>query len=417
MFSRLRRFVRRFFNKSRKVNHEPINKASLIVIILVDLFILFNVFAGLDDISRWPLSPRQAYPCHSQWQEYRNTPETVEDKDYTFLDRAVGGSNSADYPSVVSEYNYQSAAEDHLGKVSPICLQYERDYKAVDSKGNIAFAERINNVTAEIQSFEQKNAEIRQQYDSTLLEKIAGQPRDRSINNVEAAQAKTELESGERAIAQRKQTLDELKSELINTPESQTFLALLNNDQSFAKVDRGYNRATFFYPSIQLFFQALFLLPLIVFTLAIHRFAQRRDYDYVALITWHLLVIFSIPLIWKIFEFLQIGFLFEWLADFIYALFGQLRFLYNYVQILLIPLIGFGIIKFFQKVVFNTKRQAANRVQKMRCVRCAKKIRKYDIHCPHCQYEQYQECANCHHLTYRHLSYCKHCGTSQPLDL
>ena len=417
MFSRFRRFVRRFFNKSRKVNHEPINKASLIVIILVDLFILFNVFAGLDSISQWPLSPRQAYPCHREWQDYRNTPEAAKDKDYDFLARAVGGSNSADYPSRVSEYDYRAAAEDHLGEVSPICLQYEREYKAVDAKGNIAFKERINDTTAEIRSFEQKNEEIRQQYDSTLLEEIAGQPRDRSINNVEAAQAKAELESGERAIAQRKQTLNDLKAQLVNSPESQTFIALLNDDQAFSTVNRGYNRATFFYPSIQLFFQALFLLPLIAFTLAIHRFAQRRDYDYVALLTWHLLAIFSIPLIWKVFEFLQIGFLFEWLADLIYALFGQLEFLYNYIQILLIPLVGFGIIKFFQKVVFNTKRQAANRVQNRRCVRCAKKIRKYDMHCPHCQYEQYQECANCHNLTYRHLSYCKHCGTSQPLDL
>jgi len=79
MLSRFRRYVGRFFNKTRKINHEPINKVSLIVIVIVDLFILFNVFAGLDDISRWPISPQQAYPCYSQWDWYRqNSSENVD---------------------------------------------------------------------------------------------------------------------------------------------------------------------------------------------------------------------------------------------------------------------------------------------------------------------------------------------------
>ena len=417
MFSRFFRFIRRFFNKSRKINHEPINKASLIVIILVDLFILANVFAGLDDIGRWPLSPQQAYPCQSQWESYRDS--TDSNKDYNFVDRAVGmpAYQNGSVNINTNELRYLENAEDHLGEVSEICLQYKQVHDAVRTTGNIEVSKRINDTSAEIDSFRRKNAEIRSQYDSTLLEEIAGQPRDRSINNVEAAQARTEIESGERAIAEREQTLAELKENLINTTESQTFLALLNDDDAFASVDGGYSRARFLHPSIVIFFQALFLLPLFAITLAIHRLAQRKNYGYVALISWHLLAIFSIPLIVKVFELLNAGFLLQWFADITYAIFGQLRFLFNYVQILLIPLVGFGIIKFFQKVVFNTRLQAANRVQKMQCIRCAKRIRKHDIHCPHCQYEQYQECTNCHNLTYRHLSYCKHCGTSQPINL
>ena len=278
-------------------------------------------------------------------------------------------------------------------------------------------AKRINDTQAEISSFEQQNSTIRQQYDSTLLEEIAGQPREQSINAVEASQARVEIARNDEAIAQRKQTLDSLKSELISQPESQVFLDLLNNDALFDEVDRGYERASFWYPSIQLLFQGLFLLPLLAIASTIHRYAQRKNYGYVALISWHLLVIFFIPLIWKVFEFLQVGFLFEWAVNVLEVLFGGLRFLWNYVQILLIPILGFGIIKFFQKVVFNTRLQAAGRVQKMRCVHCAKRIRKYDAHCPHCSYPQYQECHSCHNLTYKHLPHCRHCGADQPLDL
>ncbi|CAN5612573.1 zinc ribbon domain-containing protein [soil metagenome] len=409
MFLRLRRFVRRFFNRSRRVNHEPINKVSLIVIILVDLFILFNVFMGLDDISRWPISPAQAYPCHSEWQSYREN--TSESKAYDAVSRTF---NDQGMPL---QAFYASAGDQHRGQVSEVCLQYGSASDAIASQPNQAIAQRINDTQAEINSFAAKNSSIRQQYDSTLLEEIAGQPRDQSINTVEAAQARREIEQNNAAIAQRQQTLTTLKAELVNAPASQTFLTLLADDGQFEQVDRGQRRAAFWYPSIQLLFQGLFLLPLIFIASAVHRFAQRRDYGYVALISWHLLVIFCIPLIWKIFEFLQVGFLFELLAQLVEVLFGSLRFLLNYLQILLIPLFGFGLIKFLQRFVFNTRLQAANRIQNMQCVRCAKKLRTSDLHCPHCSYPQYHDCTNCHNLTYQHLPYCHHCGTNQALDL
>ncbi|MGB3571885.1 MAG: hypothetical protein WBA01_07565 [Phormidesmis sp.] len=409
MFSRLRRSIGRFFNKSRKINHEPINKVSLIVIIILDLFILGSVFAGLDDISRWPLSPRMTYPCQQEWQQYRES--TLDEKDYTVI------SQNLDFSPDGYTLDYQAASRGHLGEVSNICLQYEAIADALNTSASQTIAKSINDTQAEVTSFSAKNAEIRQQYDSTLLEEIANQPRDQSINNVEAAQAKREIDQNNQAIAQRQTTLETLKSTLVKAPESQAFLSLLNDTDKFSSVSEGYRKAAFWYPSIQLLFQGLFLAPLIILASAAHRLAQRKNYGYIALISWHLLVIFCIPLLWKIFEFLQFGFLLQWVADFLEILFGGLRFLVSYLQILLLPVVGFAIIKFFQKVVFNTRLQAANRVQNMRCISCAKKIREYDVHCPHCSYLQYQECQNCHNLTYKHLPHCKHCGQDQPLDL
>ncbi|MFN5873366.1 MAG: hypothetical protein ACK44G_12660, partial [Aphanizomenon sp.] len=71
MFTRIRRLLNRFFNNSRTLNNEPLNKVSLIVIILVDIFILINVFTGLNDISQWYLSPSQSYPCYFEWNDYK----------------------------------------------------------------------------------------------------------------------------------------------------------------------------------------------------------------------------------------------------------------------------------------------------------------------------------------------------------
>ncbi|BCL39284.1 hypothetical protein [Nostoc sp. MS1] len=412
MFARVRRFVNRVLNNSRRINNEPLNRVSLIVIILIDIFILVNVFIGLNDISGWHLSPSQAYPCYAQWQTYRT--ETSKDKDYNILRELLLYKNS-NQPS--QKQIYQETATDHIGQVSPICLQYAEYVDNINIPQNQQAIKAIDDRQSKISNLRQANSRIRAEYDSTLLEKIAGQSREQSINQVGAEKAKQELEKNNRNISQLEQEISNLKNELKLKPESSELITFLQNGEQFYQIEQGYKRASFWYPSIQFAFQALFLLPLIFIALLVHQFSQRRRYGLVALISWHLLVIFFIPLIAKIFEFLQFGAIFQFLFDVISAIFGSLLFLVSYIYILLIPLIGFGIIKFFQKIVLNPKLQAVNRIQKSLCVRCAKKIRHNDAYCPHCGYYQYVECHNCHDLTYKHLPHCKHCGSSQEREL
>jgi predicted RNA-binding Zn-ribbon protein involved in translation (DUF1610 family) len=191
----------------------------------------------------------------------------------------------------------------------------------------------------------------------------------------------------------------------------------LKDSEKFSAVQKGYKQASFWYSTLQFALQSLFLIPLIVVALSVHLFAQRKRYGLMALMSWHLLAIFCIPLVLKFFEFLQLGSIFKFLFDIISALFGGLLFLISYLYIVLIPLLGFGIIKFFQKIVFNPKSQAASRAQSSRCLKCAKKIHHNDAYCPHCGYHQYIECQNCHNLTYKHLPHCKHCGTAQVSEI
>ncbi|MFN3680392.1 hypothetical protein [Thermosynechococcus sp.] len=60
---------------------------SLIVIILVDIFILINVFSGLREISNWPLSPSAAQPCYAPWQAYCQ--DTASDREIRFLEQQI----------------------------------------------------------------------------------------------------------------------------------------------------------------------------------------------------------------------------------------------------------------------------------------------------------------------------------------
>lgn len=414
MFARMRRVLSRLFDRSRTINNEPLNRMSLIVIIFVDLFILTNVFTGLDDISRWHLSPAQAHPCYLEWNSYR---QNTGNKDYDIVRKAaIAQTNENMYRSdskLSARETYERDAKNHLGNIASTCLDYAGIRDKVNTPENRKIVSTIDRQQADIGKLEAANQIVKSQYDSSLLEKIAKQTRDRSINQVGAEKAKQTLDQNNLKISGLKLETTNLKNILVAKPESIAFTSLLKDNNKFIPLKSSYQQASFWYPSIQFGFQAAFLFPLILGASVINNFAQRRGYGLIALISWHLLVIFLIPLLFKVFEFLQVGVIFTWISKFIYRIFGSLLFLISYIYILLVPLLGFGLIKVFQKFVFNSKIQTATRVQKSQCVNCASKIRASDIYCPHCSTYQLSECQTCHHLTYKGLPYCNQCGHAQ----
>jgi hypothetical protein len=423
MLNKIRRLLNRFFRKSSTLNHQPLNVPSLIVVVLIDIFILVNVFIGLNDISNWYLSPEQAYPCYDQWQTYRKAKDSG--KDYDMVQRSITMQPIVpDAPGLENNYaslrtRYQDAAIGHLGQVSPSCLDYAGLQDALRTPENQKTVATIAAKLTKIARLEDNNRRIRQQYDSTLLEKMAGQPRQQSINTLSAEQAKQKTDANNAEISQLNQEITELKKNLLAQPQALALLKQLQNQNAFASIEASYRHAAFWYPSIQLGFQALFLLPLIFVSQAIHRFALRKNYGLVALISWHILIISIIPTFLKLFEFLQIGVFFQWIATTIAQIFGGLLFLVSYIQILLIPLAGFALIKLIQRLSKsggNPQVQAANRIFQSRCLRCAKKIHPQDIHCSHCGYQQYDQCPSCHDITHRHMPYCTHCGAETHFD-
>jgi predicted RNA-binding Zn-ribbon protein involved in translation (DUF1610 family) len=406
MFATIKRFINQFFKKSRSVNNKPLNPLSLAVVVCIDLFILYNVFSGLDNISQWHISPTQAYPCVSEWKSYRDPKAT--DRDYLALLPAFDDVKEPGF-----QRNNQFNQQDHLGEVSPICTAYDELQDKVGNPANRKSQQTIKQKREKINNLEIANSSIRSQYDSTLLEKIAGQGAGQSINNVSAEKAKQTLEQNKVSITTLKKEIAALKDSLLQQPESVSLLNLIKDDAKYQVLQEGLKKASFWYPSIQLAFQALFLLPLIAIALLVHQFALRKGWGLIALISWHLLAIFFIPLLLKIFEFLQIGVLFQFLLDIVTKLFGGLLFLVNYLYILLIPLVGFGIIKLAQRFTPSNKSQEVFRFHNQLCLSCAKKIRPQDPYCPHCGYSQYIECQNCHEVTYKHLAHCKECGQAQ----
>lgn len=411
MWSRLQRWFSSAFRRSRTINNEPLNKVSLVVLIVIDIFILVNVFSGLSEIGRWPLTASESHPCYQDWQIYQD-PELrkAESQAFRLVSQAVRVGMEAPNPFLLLTRQYEQSQRDRLGSIAPLCLQYAGLYDQISKANYSNLLVSINEKQVTINQLEAENQKIREQYDSSLLEQIAGQSRDQAITNVGAAQARQRLEANQATIQTNRQAIAGLEQTLITQPASRAFLDLLADRSQFEQVAQGYQRSLFWYPALQLLLQIIFLAPLLAIATVVHRYAERRSYGLLALLSWHLLVIFSLPLLFKAFELLRINIIFNALSQLIQALFGRLLFLVSYLYIFLIPAVGFGIIKLAQAWIFNPRIQAANRVQKSRCIKCAKRLPAQEAHCPHCGHYQYVECHHCHQLTYQYLPYCRACG-------
>ncbi|MEB3224246.1 MAG: zinc ribbon domain-containing protein [Synechococcus sp.] len=398
----LKRFFRNLVRKSTHVRQEPLNKVSLVILVLIDIFVLINVFQGIDSVGNWPLSPQEVYPCHRVYQSYQTN--NAPDRDFVWVTEMLGEYAPQEIQPVPTE--------SRLGKISSQCDRLRELTPKVKNPETLALSKEIQGLQTQIAAVDQRIATYREQYDSTLLEKIADQDVSQSINASTAAQTKADIATAEAERQGLTKVLDTKKSELLNHPDVTIYLTAVGDRQFFTDFDQGFKRAQFWYPNLQFFLQTLFLLPLIVIAYFWHHQATGRNWGTQSLLSWHLLLIFLIPLLIKILQFIQFGNLVAIVFDFLVAIFGGLVFISSYLLILIIPLLGFGLIKFLQRFIFNAKVQAKNRIQKQRCIQCSCHLRLEDQFCPFCGFEKYIHCPQCETQTYKYTEFCRHCGVN-----
>jgi hypothetical protein len=409
MVSVIKNLFRQLIRKSTYIRHEPVNKVSIIILIVIDIFVLFNVFSGLSSIAQWPLSPQEKFPCFTAYENYQTSKR-----------KGTFEFNAATIEGVVNVYNLSpnsipNQATSRLGTASALCQDTTRLAKEINADQSIVSLKRsLDKDRDAIALLNQDIQTLQRQYDSTLLEKIAGQVPQKSINKVPAEEIKASIDANKLKISDRKKQILEKQTKLIRQPIPKAYLEQLNNISKYKNLKSAYQSAQFWYPNQQLGLQVLFLLPLIILAYLLHRSATRNNKDLLALLTWHLLLIFCLPLLIKLFEFLQFGNLVGVVIEGLTTLLGGLLFIASYALILVIPLVGFGLIKFLQRFVFNPRVQARNRIQKVHCINCNFKLVAGDEFCPSCGFNQFVSCSSCDRKTYKFTNFCKHCG--HPLE-
>lgn len=406
MFRWLKRFFRNVIRKSTHVRQEPLNKVSIVILILIDIFVLINVFQGLYSISNFPLSPDETFPCYQTYHSYQNN--TDPRKDLNLIEAQL-----VEYPPV----RFTVDTENRMGEVSNQCDRLNKVEPEVKNPETLQLKAQIKILRERISRLNSDISTYKEQYNSTLAEKIAGQDPEQSINKTTADKTKADITKAEQDIKATQATLQQKEAELLAHPAAVAYLQELGDRPIYESLKKAYQTASFWYPNQQFALQALFLLPLILIGYLWHTNAVKNQRGTQALLSWHLLLIFCIPLLIKILEFLQFGNLFAIFVDFLVVLLGGVAFLASYVLILIIPLLGFGLIKFLQRFVFNPRVQAKGRIQKSRCIQCSSRLKKDDHFCRFCGFEQFESCPNCQTNVYKYTEFCHHCGTNLQVNL
>ncbi len=388
-------------NLTRFSEHEPLGKLSLAIIILLDLFILSIIFGGLSDHTDQLTSPSEYFPyecrrvfIHTSWGDANKTSE---------IQKLV----LKDYNNY--SYRYDRALDKtRIEKMHPVCRNFYRIIKSV--YGNTELKKLFIKRQSFVKKYQQSKKNFQQSndvYNTSLLEKIA----DEDSTNVSAVaesikaqsakfnQIRAEITSLDRQI--NKHPLIIGLSQMIK-PGNQSFRQEIIDDINL------YERIYLFK---ELAWQMLFIAPLFLLFVFWYKRSFKRENKIQTLISSHLLVVASIPVVLKVIEVVL-----DLIPNhFFKELFKILEMfhivaLWHYILIIVSISVAIFFIYFIQKKIFNQKRLYQKRLMKSRCYRCDRKLPKQDGICPFCGSNQMRKCGHCGDQTYVAGEYCIVCG-------
>ena len=347
-------------------NTEPLGFISLALIIFLDLFILSNLFQGLENQTRPLTSPDEYVPyvCRSILIEE----DWVEE-------------NKVGVLASIVLYDYRSTyyIDPLSGKLHPVC------------KDLMELLEKIKKDTALINLFKQYDS-IGKNYNSfDLHEKSVNAQADQYLKEMSAVA--NQINGNE--VVKQFWSLIQDKSKL-----SQTLISDLR-------------RANFIYPIKKLAVEFLFLMPMLVIVLMWNAYALKRDKSLQVLISSHLTVVTFIPVFFElcsaIYDIIPkhlLKRLFDLLEQF------NLIAIWHYLISFLAVGVTLLLIYFFQTKLFDKKRLMIKRLSKSQCVSCSKRLYSDVLFCPFCGEDQYRPCPRCRRETYVGAECCINCGAS-----
>lgn len=390
-------------------NREPLSFLSIALIIGLDVFVLFNLFQGLDFQSRQITYPNDVIPsqCLSFVTKQQGTNEDIT-KEKTNMLLSIGNSNTEDD---FFNHNYNvNYFENNNTYIDSKCQEiYSQALVISKNPEIIQYVKQINTIGEQINQTKTETYQYQENYDTMLLEQIANQNQKDSIIQGNAKDVKQRINSNNQKIQKLEQKNKVLSQELLMHPEAQKILTLIENNRT--EILEKYDSLNFWYPLKRFFMEAIFLIPLLIFFFYFYRRAIRNNRELLILVYSHLLVVVSIPILLKILEFVLDVIPFHFLGDLLKLLEAlNLVALWNYFLILLAIGVVLGLIYFIQKKVFSRERINLKRIAKGECTVCGVPLDKQATHCFACGAKQLTPCLSCQKLTFQHGKHCQYCG-------
>ncbi len=378
---------------------QPLHRAALAVVLLLDVFILMSIFDGLEVHTRQLTSPEERVPplCRELVVEGGWTPARR-------LDRLA-----AEVSSRRSPYASHEGREEPL---HPACARVLGAVDAVAASEELgrAFEER-QRLQGELRETEGELARLKGAYDTRLLETIAR--RGGALPDVEAIRASVHertlaLEAARARLAALDGTLGQA------APVAALWARLdATGDAERSALAADLRRLERWFPVKRLGMQLVFLLPLVGVFYAWSAASVRRRRGLQALVSTHLLVVAAIPVVLQVGEAVYDVIPKRLLARLI-ALLESLNLvaLWHYLVMALAVAVALGVVVLVQRKLFSRERLLERRIARGLCQDCGRHLPRGAHACPFCGFGQYRACPRCSGATHVHARFCKECGAA-----
>ncbi|MFA7256110.1 MAG: hypothetical protein WC047_00850 [Kiritimatiellales bacterium] len=379
---------------------EPLNKLSLAVIIILDLFVLTLVFNGLNEHTQQLTTANEYMPAaaHSIFigQNWTSANRISQLQPFILSDR-----NNACY-------RYESPFEESRIKLMhPEARRFFEQAKGLSKDKPLLdlFLSRQKTVEERTRT-EAAFDKAKKSYDTQLLENIANA-------------AKTDSNATSTTARQYAQKIDRLTGEIRSAEQQinahagiqEIWKTVSPDDATRDQIVSDYKRFQFWFPLKELLWQLVFLLPIfgVFYWWSTHSVKKEKPIQ--TLIASHLLVIASLPILLKVIE-LIIDIIPKHFFKNLFRLLESLRLmaLWSYFVIFVSIAVGLFLVCFIQRKVFNKQKVMQKRLAKGACISCNKQLPSGAKSCPFCGTSQFVKCSACEQETPIGGTCCIHCG-------
>ncbi|MFA6901612.1 MAG: hypothetical protein WC236_00875 [Gallionellaceae bacterium] len=382
-------------------DEQPLSKATLVVLVFLDIFILISVFDGLDEHTRQLVAPDEyvTYSCR----------EIVIQKNWNQTNRL---DNLND---IISSYNNRlGPVEDSRNRQHPICSRFAATIDQIETDNELLrLFENRKNFQRELRELEARIKDRKGGYDTALLENIASHNSGEKVDVSSLRQDVQRLTSTQNTLRGQLTLLDE------NLNQAETIKTLWQNIQTLTAAEREQLKSdlhtlNFWFPVKQLGMQLLFLLPLLLVIYSWNAASIRKARYVQTLVSSHLLVVVCIPVFFKIIETVYDIIpkrLLKLIADLLVSL--NLIAIWYYLFMLVSVAAALFVIYLFQKKLFSHSKLLEKRIARNLCQKCGKQLPHGAHACHSCSFVQYRKCLHCDKLMHVYARYCMQCGKPQ----
>ncbi|MDP2827730.1 MAG: zinc ribbon domain-containing protein [Sulfuricellaceae bacterium] len=385
-----------------RLDQQPLGKAALTIVLLLDIFILSSIFDGLDKHTAQLTQPYEHIPADCR--------EIV-------LDERWNASNRLERLSVAAalEHNqqyYSSIAKNPARH--PVCETLISTLETI--KKDKELGQTFNN----IQKIKRESGDLRAQaerlkgsYDTSLLESIARQGEGQA--NVDAL--RNDLRAKTEALNTLTQKMTDLQASVVRDKRVQAFWALIDHQSAADReaLRSDLQKLNFWYPVKRLGMEMIFLLPLFGLFYLWNFVSLRKDRPLQTLVSSHLLVVTVVPVLFKVIQLIYNILPKKFLQNLV-ALLESMKLvaLWHYLAMALAIAATLVAIYVVQKTIFSRGKLLAKRIANDLCQECGSRLPPASSACPLCGFGQFKPCRHCGKPTHVYGSYCKECGEPAP---